>query len=57
MSAEIKTYEENIVKFEAEKVEADKLVTRLKEAKENSEKLAAIAEEAAASKESTDEIV
>jgi multidrug resistance efflux pump len=57
LSAKIKTYEADIKKYEAEKADADKQVTRLKEANENAEKLATIAEEIASAKEETDVVV
>jgi multidrug resistance efflux pump len=57
LSAKIKTYEADIKKYEAEKADADKQVTRLKEANENAEKLATIAEEIASAKEDTDVVV
>jgi hypothetical protein len=57
LSADIKAYEADIKAQEALKAAADKEVTRLKEAKDNSDKLAAIADEIAAAKAGTDEIV
>jgi hypothetical protein len=54
---EIADYETQIKEQTLLKEKADKAVTRLKEAKENSDKLAAVSDEIAAAKEGTDTIV
>jgi hypothetical protein len=57
LSAEIKQYEADIKTAGVTKAEAEKEVTRLKEANDNAEKLAEIAEELASAKEFTDTII
>lgn len=57
IAGEIAGYERDIAKQTAAKAAADKAVTRLREAKENSDKLAAVSDEIAAAKEGTDTIV
>jgi hypothetical protein len=57
LSAKIKEYEASIKLQEVVKKDAEKEVTRLKEANDNAEKLATIAEELASAKESTDLII
>lgn len=57
LSAEIKEYEATIETQKLVKAAAEKEVKRLKEAKDNSEKLAGIADQIATAKENTDAVV
>lgn len=57
LSALIKEYEANVKAQKALKAQAEKEVTRLKEAKNNAENLSRIADEKAAAKEETDAII
>lgn len=57
LQTKISDYEAQVKVQEALKAEADREVTRVKEAKENAEKLATLAQEIADAKENTDAIV